>query len=56
MTASNIRMDVTQDSNMNYFSRTILPAYQECALDTGLSSLSLRVRACHLLTYGQARV
>ncbi|KAK0874126.1 hypothetical protein LTR87_011679 [Friedmanniomyces endolithicus] len=31
----NIRMDVTQDSNMNYFSRTILPAYQECALDTG---------------------
>ena len=42
-------MDVTQDSNKNYFSRTILPVYEECDLDKGVSRLSsyVRVRAIH---------
>ncbi|KAK0253025.1 hypothetical protein LTS09_011935 [Friedmanniomyces endolithicus] len=31
----NIRMDVTQDSKENYFSRTILPVYEECDVDKG---------------------
>ncbi|TKA66048.1 hypothetical protein B0A55_09639 [Friedmanniomyces simplex] len=31
----NIRMDVTQDSSKNYFSRTILPVYEECSLEFG---------------------
>ncbi|KAK1065960.1 hypothetical protein LTR12_012422 [Friedmanniomyces endolithicus] len=43
-------MDVTQDSNKNYFSRTILPVYEECALDngTGVTNRHLNRLQAHL--------